>query len=150
MKALLVIDIQKGYIEKYNSDLLLQINKRIQKAVEDHELIVYIMNIKKLKSGKVTNELANNLIVLSTNIFYKEHASAFTNEKLIGFLRSNHISELEIVGIDGNVCVAKSASDAVENGFIVHLLLDCIGIQNIERFTKTRTMLEKKGILFDK
>ena len=48
-QALLVIDLQEGYIEKYPSLLLACVNERIQRATADDELIVYVKNTKRLR-----------------------------------------------------------------------------------------------------
>ena len=86
MKALLVIDIQKSYITKYETDIVQRINERIidsQKAQYD---IVYIKNTKILRSGMVTDEFADDLILASDNVFCKKQADAFSSEELISYL----------------------------------------------------------------
>ena len=44
MKALLVIDIQKSYISKYETDIVQKINERIIEAQKHQYDIVYIKN----------------------------------------------------------------------------------------------------------
>lgn len=51
VRALLIMDIQKGYFEEYDTDLLNKINQRILQAIENQEQIIYVKNIKKLRSG---------------------------------------------------------------------------------------------------
>lgn len=146
MKALIVIDIQNGYIEKYEACLLQRINQRIQAAKDAQEYIIYIKNTKLLRSGNKTEELAIGLVILSNIIFCKEQANAFSCKELTEFLIQNHINEVEIIGIDGNSCIAASARGAKELGYQVSLPLECIGIHNNLRFQKTRQMLVEKGI----
>ena len=146
MKALLVIDIQKGYIERYDKCLLTRINQRIQYAVENQEPIIYVKNIRKLRSGTKINELADNLNVCSSYVICKETASAFANEELLDILRQNQVNEIEMVGIDGNSCIASSAINAQKQGYKVILPCENIGVQNIERFEKMKLSLEEKGI----
>lgn len=76
-QALLVIDLQEGYIEKYPSLLLACVNERIQRATADEELIVYVKNTKRLRGGRKTNELAEKLNIYSKYIICKETAGAF-------------------------------------------------------------------------
>ena len=147
MKALLVIDIQKGYIERYDECLLTLINQRIQYAVENQEPIIYVKNIRKLRSGTKINELADNLNVCSSYVICKETASAFANEELLDILRQNQVTEIEMVGIDGNSCIASSAIDAQKQGYKVILPCEYIGVQNIERFEKIKLSLAEKGIM---
>ena len=56
MKALLVIDVQKTYISKYEANIVQKINERIIEAQKNQYDIVYIKNTKKLRSGMVTDE----------------------------------------------------------------------------------------------
>ena len=146
MKALLVVDVQKGYIEKYDENLLAQINQRILYAVENDEFIIYVKNVRKLRSGMKTNELAENLNVCSPYILCKETASAFSNYELLNILRQNKVTEIEIIGIDGNSCIASSATDAQRHGYKVILSCEYIGVQNRERFDKRKSSLAAKGI----
>ena len=63
MKALLVIDIQKSYITKYETDLVQRINERIIESQKSQYDIIYIKNTKKLRSGMVTDEFVDELIL---------------------------------------------------------------------------------------
>lgn len=93
-QALLVIDLQEGYIEKYPSLLLACVNERIQRATADDELIVYVKNTKKLRSGAKTTALVKNLNICSEYIICKETASAFSNPELQESLVNPYIVRL--------------------------------------------------------
>lgn len=80
--------------------------------------IVYIKNPKKLRSGMVTDEFADNLILASDNVFCKKQADAFSSEELISYLKSKGVSEIEM-----------------------------LGVSNLPRFEKTKEDLEKIGII---
>ena len=86
MRALLIIDIQKSYITKYETDLVQRINERVMEALKAQYDIVYIKNTKKLRSGVVTDEFADDLILASDNVFCKKQADAFSSEELISYL----------------------------------------------------------------
>lgn len=146
-RALLVIDLQEGYIEKYPSLLLTCINERLQRATAHKELIVYVKNTKKLRSGRKTNEFAENLSLFSEYIICKETASAFSNPELQGILKQHQITEIEIMGIDGNSCIARTAIDSVQNGYKTILQHEYIGVQNVKRFEKTKVSLLEKEII---
>ena len=147
MKALLVIDVQPGYVERYDEGLISRINQRIQDAAAHKELIIYVKNTKKLKSGMQTNGLAEDLDVRSPHILCKEAAIAFSNRELIGLLSQNQVREVALVGIDGNSCIFHSAMDAKNHGYGVTLPLACIGVQNTQRFEKSKEALIQKGIV---
>lgn len=146
MKALIIIDIQKGYIEKYDKNLLARINQRIENAKSDSELVVYIRNIKKLRSGDKIADLADELLLISNYVFCKAQADAFANRKFISFLEQNKVVQVELVGVDGNSCIEKSAVGADKLGYQVFLRKECIGVQNAVRFEKTKQKLKERGI----
>lgn len=147
MRALLVIDIQKSYIKKYETDIVQRINERIMESQKAQQDIVYIKNTKKLRSGMVTDEFADDLILASDNVFCKRQADAFSSEELISYLKSKGVSEIGMIGVDGNSCIKASAKGAVKCGFIVSILLSCVGVSNLPRFEKTKENLEKIGIM---
>ena len=116
------------------------LKEQILKAQYD---IIYIKNTKKLRSGMVTDEFADDLILASDNVFCKRQADAFSSEELISYLKSKGVSEIEMIGVDGNLCIKASAKGAVKCGFIVSILLSCVGVSNLPRFEKTKEDLEK-------
>ena len=149
MKALLVIDVQKGYMERYGRDLLTAINSRIDEAVSKNELLIYVKNVRHLKSGNVINEFAEDLAVRSSNIIHKEQASVFDNDDLTALLREHDVTEVEVIGIDGCCCVARSAEDAKALGYTVTMPCAYIGVKNAARFEKKKAQLEKLGVGVD-
>lgn len=159
MKALLVIDVQEDYVgEKrnskrfpYHSDVLLsRINQRIKGCTEENCMVVYILNRFFYQSRRFIPRLVKGLDVVSQNIFIKNRANCFTNPKLIRFLHKNSITELELVGIDGNYCIAASARAGKKNGFSVLLNQPCIEAARTDRFGRTIRNLQKLGVTIQK
>ena len=148
MKALLVIDIQKSYISRYNHNLLSKINERILEAEKNHWDIVYIKNIKRLRNRTLTEEFADGLAVLSDNVFCKNEANAVSSVNLLSFLQSKSIKELEILGVDVNSCIKASVKGAIDCGFSVMVPLDSIGVINQNRFENTKDLFTKLGVIF--
>ena len=148
MKALLIIDVQKSYMAKYQTNLLERINRQIDDARKNLYDIVYIKNTKVLRRGNVTEEFADELNRVSDNVICKKKADAFASDELISYLNSRNISEVELIGIDGNSCIKESAKGAVRNGFAVSVVLSCTGIANPTLFVKTKEDLEKIGVRF--
>lgn len=153
MKALFVVDMQEEYVglgNRYGYDsstLIREVNGRIQQAVENREIVVYIGNRKRLKSGIQTPEFAKELLILSNYFFFKERASLFSNDELLLFLKKSEISEAEFIGVDGNCCVASSALEGVKLGLSVSIPCRCVGVKNPERFSKKKLALTKAGVL---
>ena len=80
--------------------------------------IVYIKNTKKLRSGMVTDEFADDLILASDNVFCKKQADAFSSEELISYLKSKGVSEIEM-----------------------------LGVSNLPRFEKTKELFTELGVM---
>ena len=147
MKALLVIDIQNSYISKYEPGLLRKINDRILEVQNDKCDIIYVKNTKMLRSGPVTDELAEGLLLASDNVFCKTRADAFSSKELVSYLNSQNITEIEIIGVDGNSCINASAKGAIKKGYAVSSNLSCIGVVNPLRFEKTKETLSVREVI---
>ena len=52
-----------------------------------------------------------------------------------------------MIGVDGNSCIKASAKGAVKCGFILSIILRCVGVSNLPRFEKTKENLEKLGVI---
>lgn len=150
--ALIVIDMQADYIgeksknHNYPNALIDRINERIAAVQQPGNLIVYVKNVGRLNKEAYVSDFVQGLSVVSNSIVLKEKASIFCNAELLKLLTQNHISRLEIVGIDGNCCVAASAIDAAKLDYTVVLPLKYIGIKSEERFAKTREKLIKANV----
>ena len=68
---------------------------------------------------------------------------------MVSYLNSKDISEIEIIGVDGNSCIKESAKGAINSGFSVYILLSCISVANILRFEKTKEDLKKVGVMLN-
>ncbi|HKM21235.1 MAG TPA: isochorismatase family protein [Lachnospiraceae bacterium] len=89
---------------------------------------------------------APGLLVVSDYCFEKGRASAFSEEALLKLLQDKGIEAIEVIGIDGNCCVATTALEAQERGFSVVFPLQYVGIKSMQRFERTREKLVKAGV----
>ena len=153
MKAVFVIDMQEEYVgigNRYGYDsanLIGQVNQRIQQAKENQDIVIYIKNRKNLKSGIQIPEFAKGLDIISTNIFYKDKASLFSDVELLNFIKEHEISEADFIGIDGNCCVAASAIEGTKLGITSHIPCQYVGVKNAERFSKKKKTLTESGVI---
>lgn len=155
MKCLLVIDMQEDYVgpgrnkKRYSYDaegLIRRVNGRI--LTYPAESVVYITNRFVWEFGTAAKKLVDGLAVVSKNIYEKKKSSGFSNEKLSGLLREMGADTLELVGVDGNYCVASTALDGIARGFSVICNRTCIGVSKPNRFAKTYLKLAEKGVQF--
>lgn len=164
-KGLLVIDMQNFWVGKNHSRLfkydverlISSINKRISDY--DNSKVIYIVNITKnnlinklspikVYDGTEEAEIANEITVVSNNIFKKYTGDAFQNKELNSYLKTMEIDEVEVVGIDGGGCVALTALGAIENGYKVILNTECIGTMFNKRADKLNHKLKNIGATF--
>ena len=122
----------------------------LKECAEEGSLVVYILNRFFYQSKRFTPKLAKGLDVVSDKIFIKNRASCFSNPELTRFLNEHNVTELEMVGIDGNYCVAASARAGKRNGFSVILNLNFIEAAKTDKFRKTIAGLQNGGITIQK
>ncbi len=146
MKVLLVIDVQKKYLCYYDADLLSRINARIATAKSDNDPIFYIRNIG-IHGDSASYALAKELLIASDHIYEKSFPSAFTNDSFAKELKDLKVTELEIIGVDGNSCVKKTCLDAANIGYKVTLNLKFTSARNKKIFDKTLKELSDAGVI---
>lgn len=146
MKVLLVIDVQKKYLCYYDADLLSRINARIAAAKSDNDPIFYIRNIG-IHGDNASYALAKDLLIASDHIYEKRFPSAFTNNSFAKELKDLKVTELEMIGVDGNSCVKKTCLDAAKAGCKVTLNLQCTSARNKKIFEKTLKELSEAGVI---
>lgn len=146
-KALIVIDMQECYIGPackhpfYPDTLIEKVNERIRQAEACSEMVFYVKNKGRMAPAGHVPDFAPGLLLVSDIILVKDRMSLFCNPSVPGLLALHHIDALEVVGIDGNFCVAATAIDAARAGFPVAFPLSYIGIRHEKRFVKTREKL---------
>ncbi|MCR5572283.1 MAG: cysteine hydrolase [Candidatus Saccharibacteria bacterium] len=122
-KALLVIDMQEACIGKnraeffkYDSDIIDKVNEEIKA----NENVIYIRNLMKnnfinklapvqIFDGDKGAELAEDLFKKGNAVFDKYKGDAFSNSRLPEYLQKNNVNTVEVVGVDGDGCVALTA-----------------------------------------
>lgn len=156
MKVLFVLDMQEEYvglnrnkkIYNYDTDKLINlINSKIMQYSAEGNVVVYIKN-KFFWQAKFS-DFVKGLDVVSNFIFEKKRPSCFSNNSLIKFLKDKDISSIEMVGVDGNYCVGKSALEGSSIGLEVLLSLSGVGISNKVKFIKMKHKLVNAGVKLD-
>lgn len=163
-KVLFVIDMQNVYIGKnhapyfkYDLDIVESVNKVIDE--NKNNTVVYIRHIMKKNfinklvpfnayEGTKEIELAKELKVVTNYVFDKYVGDAFSNEKLIHFLKEQEIDTVEVIGIDGGGCVSKTAFGAMKNGFNVIVNTKAIGTMLNNKKDKYFKKLKDLGAKF--
>lgn len=143
--AILVIDIQNGTTQTEGyapaDKLIEEINTVIAYGQERDMEIVYITQeyrrnpwdmmvaFGKFLSGTESVKLDERLDVVSDVQFSKWCQDAFTNPDLNQYLEENQIDTLYLVGVDAYACVMRTAAGALNRGYHVYAVKECIGTQ---------------------
>ena len=144
MEILLVIDMQQKYMDSYDSGLLERVNMRIHEAVASDMPVVYVRNV-----GKLENEdkyvLAEGLDVVSEFVFAKRWPSAFSSEEFVQFIERLKVDTINMVGVDGRCCVARSALEAVKRGYKVRIYIVSVAAKNDNFYLKELPEMRDAG-----
>jgi len=149
-KAILFVDIQKGFIKKWNKPFLSNIATLC--AQETYDLYVDITFHAEKESlwDKQTNwtfpyepsvpeitEILKNIESKKVVHIIKETRSAFKGDKdLKKLLLQKGIEEVHVVGFDSNDCVFATAQESFDFGFYTYVIEECTGASNGERMHK--------------
>lgn len=156
MNALLVIDLQKYFINENTKFLPGRIADFIEKHRFDYTVFFQYFNTPNSNFVKIhhwnnmfgspetdiVDELSQYLT--GNNLFRKFSFSVFKAEGFNEFIKSNSIQELFLCGIDTDACVLLSEMEAFERGFDAKVVEDLCGSHSgFEYHQKAIDLLEK-------
>ena len=145
MEILLVIDMQQKYMNSYEPDLIMRVNNRIKEAVEADVPVVYVRNVGKIENIDNYN-LADDLDIVSDCSFTKRWPSAFSSKEFVSFIECLNVDVINMVGIDGRCCVARTAMDAVKRGYTTKIYLDSVEAMNDNFYLKELPEMRDAGV----
>lgn len=149
-KALVIIDIQNDITKNYK-DIIDNINKAIEWAVNKDIEVVYIRHqnlsagTRTFKPGTRGAELVSDLKIVSTNIFTKSKGNALTSEEFAGFIDKNGIDEFYITGADAIACLKSTCYNMAKANYKVNVLSDCITSYDKKKIDEMLQYYESKG-----
>lgn len=148
-KALVVIDIQNDITKNYR-DVIENINKAIDWAVNNEIVVVYIKH-NNLSEGTRTfkpntrgEEFVPELNVVSNYIFIKSKGNALTSDAFMKFIIDQEISEFYITGADATACVKSTCFNMSKSGYKVTVLSDCITSYDKSKINEMLNYYESK------
>ena len=154
-KAFVVIDIQNDITKNYK-EIIGNINTAIDWAVAHDIHVVYIRH-NNLSAGTRTfkpdthgAELVPDMKIVSENIFTKTKGNALTSEGFAAFVSENKIGEFYIAGADAIACVKSTCYNMAKEGYIVHVLSDCITSYDKSKIDEMLQYYASKGCLVEK
>lgn len=153
--ALVVIDLQNDITKNYK-EIIGNVNTAINWAVENNMHIVYIKhnNVSTLtrtfKPNTRGEELVSDMKVVSENIFTKTKGNALTSNEFAAFVSKNKINEFYIAGADAVACVKSTCYNMAKEGYIVHVLSDCLTSYDKRKIEEMLRYYESKGCTVQK
>lgn len=154
-KALVVIDIQNDITKNYK-EIIENINKAVDWAADNDIHVVYIKHnnlsagTRTFKSDTRGAELVPDMKIVSKNIFTKTKGNALTSEDFAAFVSENEIGEFYIAGADAIACVKSTCYNMAKEGYIVHVLSDCITSYDKRKVDEMLRYYESKGCIVKK
>jgi len=149
-KALVIIDIQNDITKNYK-EIIGNINKAIDWAVDNDIHVVYIRHYnlsegtRTFKPNTRGSELVQDMKLVSQNIFEKSKGNALTSEGFADFIRENEINEFYITGADAIACVKSTVFNMCRNNYKVTVVSDCITSYDKRKIDEMLNYYEKNG-----
>ena len=151
-KALIIIDIQNDITKNYK-EIIDNINKSIDWAVENNIHIVYIRH-ENLSAGTRTfkpntngAQLVLDMKKASNNVFTKFKTNALTSSDFTKFISDNEISEFYIAGADAIACVKSTTYNMRKLNYKVNVLSDCITSYDKKKINEMLDYYKSKGCI---
>ena len=139
-KLLLVIDVQKDFINKNTAPILSKIEELVNSG--DFKNIAFTRFINDINSiwykelkykGCLTKEQQQIAINTKNYKVFDKRIYSSLNDELKTYLLENEIDEIYLCGFDTDACVSKTALDLFENNYNVYVLKDyCMSSKTIE------------------
>lgn len=123
--ALLVIDVQERLMPVIHEQTLIfeNVNKLLRGAeILDLEIITTEQYPKGL--GNTCKEI--QLPTENTIVIEKMCVSCMLNEEVSEQLKLTNVKDVIICGVEAHICVLKTALDALEAGYRVHVVADAV------------------------
>lgn len=158
MDVLLVIDVQKGLVEKslYRKKLFMDtVLHSVEKCRLDGRQVVFVQHVnKQLAENSEPWGLASGLERKEADFaIVKHHGNAFDSTGLGELLRKHGIDHLFVCGLVSHGCVRATCLGGVAEGFSVSLLENehsCWGSDAEEKIMRTERELVSAGVRIGK
>ncbi len=135
-KALVIIDLQEGFINKSTKRLPSRIKSFIKRHGQDYAVVLFTQYknypgsnfVKNLNYTSFMEKRENELVpdikefINKKNVFVKDTYGSFIDNKVSNILRKNEIKEVDLAGVDTENCVLTFARDAFDRGYRINVL----------------------------
>lgn len=136
MKALLVIDVQNGFLKLGNFEKEIEnIKTLIKKFKENKEPVILFKHIDENENSPIFYNSENSKIeseILKNGDFVleKKFPNSFKDTKLEKILKENNVDEVYIAGFNTEYCILFTSICATDRNYKVTLIEDASGTVN--------------------
>lgn len=129
-KALLILDMQKAFMNSQVKELPIQIEEYVATTYYDHIVVGKFVNemdsifVKRLSNTKcLNNEECKLCIALSKpHVIMERCAYTMYTEELDKYLKEQKIKYIYLCGLDTDRSIYKTAMDLLERGYFVYVI----------------------------
>lgn len=152
-KALLIIDLQKDFIDEVvnKNQVIIRTKKLINFFKKNNHLVIFIQDFHFSKKDKEFEKWGCHALIGTKGVDYidqckpakndlivkKRRYSAFFKTNLDKILRKNKISQIFICGLYTDFCVLTTAIEAYMRDFDVFVVADATGTTNFANHQRT-------------
>lgn len=124
--AFVIVDVQEAFRDAIPD--FKKLVARIAIAAKGFDLLgipVIVTEQYPKGLGRTAKEI-KKVLPKAARIFEKTKFSSCGTEEFLGYLRFLGANQIVVCGIETHICVNQTAHDLLNEGFQVHLLIDCI------------------------
>jgi nicotinamidase-related amidase len=155
--AILIVDVQKFFINKFTKDIPKKITIFLNKKKFDFVLFSKFIFSRKssfakfIKKPRLINQKDIDIVselkkfITKNNVFTKSTFSSLKSKQLLNFLKKNKVGKLYLCGLDTNACVLATAVEAFDLGFDVKVLEDLCGSHSSKKYHKNAVEILKRN-----
>ena len=162
-KALLIIDVQNYFINKYTKHIPQKIADFIESRQKKFDFILFSQFVNSENSNwvKLSNwhkmfkspdiDIVPELkkFITKNNLFTKTAFSCFNVKAFKDFVENNKIRKLYICGLDTHACVYSTALTAYELGYDIKIITDLCAASHGIKYHKNALEALKKNLVGD-
>lgn len=140
MKALLVIDVQKGFLDENdydpNYEVVDSVVKLAGKFKENDDKVVVLKHIDNdtdspIAAGTKGADIPKAILEVTDKVIEKRYPISFKETNLDEVLKENGIEELYITGFNMEFCILFTSITAADRGYDVTVIEDlCSTVKN--------------------
>jgi len=166
--ALLILDLQKDFLQpggklpvaQEQVPGMLEATNRTIKAADARGMeVIYIGNEfspwdipanwfrnSAAIRGQPGTRIDDRVLVINKQYFPKCRGNAFSNPRLVEFLRSRNVRDVILTGVYANTCVQFTAIGALRLGYRVTVLRDAVAAANPRKREVALERMQRRGI----